>query len=321
MDNLCHTLVGAVLAETGLKRRTPLATAALVIGANLPDVDVLAYAWGPDTALGFRRGWTHGVLALAVWPFLLTGILLAWDRLVRRRRHPDAGPADPKVLLLLSALALLTHPLLDWLNTYGLRWLMPFRDVWYYGDVLFIVDPWIWLALGTGWLWSRHLSRRGRPGAERPARTALVLVAVYVAVLWGSKLAATHVARQAFAAQGIATGRLMAGPIALNPFRRQIVAETRDGYALGFVDWLRHPPFISANPSFVKKNEDPGIVRQVTATRPGRIFLHWARFPFFRVEEEPDGRTRVSIVDARYALRPGRGIGSLVVEVAQGGGR
>jgi inner membrane protein len=109
MDNLCHTLVGAALAETGLQRRTPLATAALVIGANLPGVDVLSYAWGPDVALGFRRGWTHGVLALAVWPFLLTGLLLVWDRLIRRRRHPDAGPADPKALLLLSAIALLFY--------------------------------------------------------------------------------------------------------------------------------------------------------------------------------------------------------------------
>ena len=68
MDNLCHTLVGAALAQAGLKKKTALATAALVIGANLPDVDVLAYAWGPDTALGFRRGWTHGLLALALWP-------------------------------------------------------------------------------------------------------------------------------------------------------------------------------------------------------------------------------------------------------------
>ena len=85
MDNLCHSLVGAALSRAGLGRRTALATATLVIGANLPDVDVFAYAWGADTALGFRRGWTHGVLALALWPFVLTGILMAWDRLVRRR--------------------------------------------------------------------------------------------------------------------------------------------------------------------------------------------------------------------------------------------
>ena len=170
MDNLCHTLVGAALAEAGLKRRTPLAVAALVIGANLPDVDVLAYAWGPDVALGFRRGWTHGVLALAVWPFCLTGLLLVWDRLVRRRRHPDATPADPRSLLWLSAIALLTHPFLDWLNTYGLRWLMPFRDVWYYGDTLYIVDPWIWSALGLGVALSRRELKGGNREKDRPPR-------------------------------------------------------------------------------------------------------------------------------------------------------
>src|SRR3712207_4622196 len=126
MDNLCHALVGAALAEAGLKKRTALATATLVIGANLPDVDVLAYFWGSDEALGFRRGWTHGVLALALWPFVLTGIMLAWDRSVRRRRHPDAPPADARSLFLLSVISILSHPFLDWLNTYGMRWLMPF---------------------------------------------------------------------------------------------------------------------------------------------------------------------------------------------------
>src|ERR671919_620239 len=97
MDNLSHTLVGAALGKAGLQKRTPLATAALLIGANLPDVDVLAYAWGAETAV-----------------------------------------------------AVLSHPLLDWLNTYGMRWLMPFRGVWSYGDTLFIVDPWLWLALSIG---------------------------------------------------------------------------------------------------------------------------------------------------------------------------
>src|SRR6185295_12562249 len=79
MDNLCHSLVGAALAEAGLKKRTALATATLVIGANLPDVDVFAHFVGSDFALGFRRGWTHGILALVLWPFILTGIMLGWD--------------------------------------------------------------------------------------------------------------------------------------------------------------------------------------------------------------------------------------------------
>ncbi len=75
-------MVGAALGEAGLKRSTPLAMPALVIGANLPDVDVAAHAWGGLAALEFRRGWTHGILALAVLPLVLVGLLLLWDRLV-----------------------------------------------------------------------------------------------------------------------------------------------------------------------------------------------------------------------------------------------
>lgn len=319
MDNLCHALVGAALAEAGLKRRTALATATLVIGANLPDVDVLAYAWGSDAALGFRRGWTHGLLALALWPFVLTGIMFAWDRLVRRRRHPEADPADPGALLLLSTVSILTHPFLDWLNTYGMRWLMPFRDVWYYGDVLFIVDPWIWLALGIGWLWSRWRSRRGKTWAERPARTALALVSVYILFLWGVKLASVEVARESLGEKS--TGRLMAGPLAITPFRRQIVAESGNQYALGTVDWLQDPRVVPGTPPFVDRNEDPAIRQAVEATYEGRIFLHWARFPFYEVEAGERDRMRVSIMDARYTINPGTGFGRLTMEVPAPPGR
>src|SRR5918999_1704760 len=152
MDNVCHTLVGAALAEAGLKRRTALGAATLMIGANFPDIDVVAVPFGHG--VDFRRGWTHGVLALAVLPFVLTGIMLAWDRWVAARSAARAGAARPRAdsraLLLLSAISILTHPTLDWMNEYGMRWLMPFSGRWFYGDALFIIDPWLWAALGLG---------------------------------------------------------------------------------------------------------------------------------------------------------------------------
>ncbi|WP_427967459.1 metal-dependent hydrolase [Altererythrobacter sp.] len=39
MDNITHSLVGALIGQAGLKKKTGLAMPALVIGANLPDVD------------------------------------------------------------------------------------------------------------------------------------------------------------------------------------------------------------------------------------------------------------------------------------------
>jgi inner membrane protein len=93
-----------------------------VVAANAPDVDVLSYAGGPYLALSFRRGITHGVPAMLVLPFVVAGAMLAWDRWVRRRREPTAPAAPYGALLALSALGVLTHPALDWLNTYGMRW-------------------------------------------------------------------------------------------------------------------------------------------------------------------------------------------------------
>ena len=109
------------LARAGLDGTTPLATATLVVAANAPEVDVLAYTQGEWFALAFRRGITHGVPAMAVLPFAVAGAMAAWDRLVRRRRRPDAPPARFPALLLLSFVGVLTHPTLDWMNTYGMR--------------------------------------------------------------------------------------------------------------------------------------------------------------------------------------------------------
>lgn len=160
MDPLAHSLVGAALAETGLRRTTPLATPTLIIGANLPDLDAVASLAGKDTSLLLRRGVTHGAIALVLLPWALAGTMLLYDRL-RRRRHPDRGP-PPRfaVLLALSYVGVLSHPLLDWLNTYGVRLLEPFSGRWFYGDTLFIIDPWMWLLAGCSVVLARARTRQ-----------------------------------------------------------------------------------------------------------------------------------------------------------------
>jgi inner membrane protein len=148
MDPVAHTLVGAALAETRFARRVPLAATTLVVAANVPDVDGVTYFVSGDLALLIRRGWTHGVLAMAALPVAVTAFALLLDKL-RRRRLPDAPAAPPGRLLALAGIAVLTHPAMDWMNNYGVRLLMPFDGRWFYGDALFILDPWFWLMAAT----------------------------------------------------------------------------------------------------------------------------------------------------------------------------
>jgi inner membrane protein len=165
LDNVTHSLAGAALGAAGLRRVTPLATATLVVAANIPDIDGLIYLLGdPYLAMAHRRGITHGVPALLLWPAVVLGIMMGWDRWVRRRRAPAADPIRPRAIVLLAFLGALTHPILDWLNTYGLRWLMPLSDRWSYGDAVFIIDPWLWLALGGGLFLGHSRGWRGNVG-------------------------------------------------------------------------------------------------------------------------------------------------------------
>jgi len=177
--------VGVALAQTGLGCRTRFAAAALVIGANLPDIDAVTMLGDLDLSLCWRRGWTHGALAMALMPALLACALWGSGRLFGQGRGRPKGAT----LLWLSYLAFLTHPLLDWLNTYGIRLLMPFDGGWFYGDTLFIVDPWIWLLLG-GAIFLSH-SRRAASLLGWVVATLLAALLVWTvppAALWPLKL-------------------------------------------------------------------------------------------------------------------------------------
>jgi len=261
------------------------------------------------------------VLALAVLPLLLTGAMLLTDRLARRINGSVLPSAtSPRELLLLATVSIVSHPILDTLNTYGVRWLMPFDGRWFYGDAVFIVDPWIWLALGIGVFLSRRRWREGRGFAAEPtgpARLALFLTAAYAAGMALSGVAARRIAaRELAAGAGEPVERLMLSPMPLSPYRRTVVAAQGDRYVVGTFRWLATPRVDPGSlRSFPRRRPEHPAVEAAVATSSGRRFLGWARFPTYRVDSQPDGGFVVHIVDLRYADRPGVSFGSVSVPV------
>jgi hypothetical protein len=83
LDNLAHTLAGAALGEAGLKKKTGLGMATLIIAANLADIDALGLLFGEN--LAWRRGWTHGPVAMLMLPPVLVGALVLFERPTGRR--------------------------------------------------------------------------------------------------------------------------------------------------------------------------------------------------------------------------------------------
>ncbi len=289
MDNLCHTLVGAALGEAGLKHRTRFGMLTLAVAANLPDIDAAVF-FTPFSHVAFRRGWTHGVPAQIVLPIALTLVLLAWDR--RRPDQGDGPPARAGWLLALSYLGVLSHVGLDYLNNYGVRLLMPWSGQWFYGDTLFIVDPWLYLTLGGGWWLAR------RRGHAAPARMGLGVAVAYISVMVVlAQSSRASVLEQWRALSGREPRAFMAGPVFLDPFHKQVIVDRGDGYDTGRFSWLSGTLTLAGRVSTLPP-DDPDVVA-AKADPEVRGILVWSRFPHFELEDGEGGR-KVVVTDVRF---------------------
>jgi inner membrane protein len=225
-------------------------------------------------------------------PLVLAAIMFAVGK--RRGRSDAPEPLSAPWLIALSYIGVLLHVGMDLLNNYGVRLLMPLQSRWFYGDTLFIIDPWLWLMLGGGvWLAVRQRS-------STPARGALLAAGLYVAAMVISARAARATVADAWTTvNGRPPVALMVGPMPVTPFSRTVIIDAGDRYATGVFRWPSAE--VQFDPQFVQKHAaDPrvAVARQAPYVS---AFLVWSRFPFWTLVDLPDGGTRVTVGDMRFS--------------------
>jgi inner membrane protein len=250
VDNLTHSLAGLIVGDAALALRrrygAPIAphypTVALttaVLANNLPDFDFL-YVGITGTRLGYllhHRGHTHTLAAVPLLALLAVAVVALGFRL---RRLPLAR-AD---LLELGALAVaggVLHVLMDYGNNYGVHPFWPLYGGWFYGDTIFIIEPWllivlIGMTLGIsrspalrGALLLGLLAVLGLAWAVRLASAALASALTAFAALWATWLWRASY-RQRTIAGGVALGVL---GLALAGTRHTVRANVREALQRG----------------------------------------------------------------------------------------
>src|SRR4051794_22673378 len=191
MDNLTHSLTGLMLSRAGLSKLTPRASLLLIVAANTPDLDIVSGLAGQARYVDLHRGLTHAwafAPVLAILPVLLARWSLAWPSWAQR----FVGGIEKGSVWswwkawLAAVIGIASHLLLDWTNNYGIRFGLPFESSWHRLDLLFVIDPWVWLVLLFGVI-GPFLSRMVslEIGAKRTsgggaAWFALVMFALYI---------------------------------------------------------------------------------------------------------------------------------------------
>ena len=195
-DNITHGLAAALLAQAGLRQRYgALATVALVVGAELPDLDSLFKLGGPVADFVHHRGITHSL-------FGGVGLALLGAALLRSVWHSHPYWR----VTWLVYLGVLLHIWMDYVTSYGTQIFLPFDAGRYTSDTVFIIDlcysgimitalllvrmvrrqrqvryqaaGLVWLLLGIGmWLSAAHL------GQQPWTHLALTRVGLYLVML------------------------------------------------------------------------------------------------------------------------------------------
>ena len=116
-------LTGACLSRCGLNRKTPYVTAAMVIAAAAPDLDMLWRFRGPVAELQHHRGIMHTFLGA---PFMALGTLISLMLFDRLRANRPPVPVRWIWVWFCALIADLSHILLDYTTNYGVRPFFPF---------------------------------------------------------------------------------------------------------------------------------------------------------------------------------------------------
>jgi len=307
MDNITHSLVGWTLGQTGLKRKSRKGLAALILGANAPDIDVFL-GWAPWAPLATHRGWTHSFLGgVLVLPLSLACVLWLLDRWQQRRGQTFKSglPMHFGWLVALSYIGCLTHPLLDWQTSYAIQLFSPFSDRWYHNDSLFILDVWIWLGLG-GAIWlSRRREQRGQVDWPKPAIAAAAALLLYIGA--NGALTAHAYDVPLVSAPHARPDVMIASPPPLAFWRRNLI--WRQGHAIwrGDYDPLASWNALAGHSGPVADGMANPIARQVLMGRADLArFRRWSILPMASVERHRC-YVRVQYQDARFGGRPGTG--------------
>jgi len=306
MEPLTHFFTGACMGRAGFNRKTAYATLAATLAAEAADIDVFWGLRGPVEALKHHRGITHAFIGVPVVAAATVGLVWLLHRWNESRRLEKLGKLNPAPgeplprrleprpvhwgwLYLTCFIAALSHILLDWTNSYGVRPFFPFNPRWYSGSLVFIAEPILWALFAMAFIfpWLFGLADR-EIGARRVrfrGRGWAIFALAGMVALWVWRWVEQSQARAMLNNTQVASApvlRTAVEPYPINPFRWHAILDTRDFYQIAEVNTFASSIDSDPQTDVLYKPENTPAVEAARRTFLGRVYLDWASWPVVR---------------------------------------
>jgi len=296
-------LTGLALSRAGLNRFCPRAVWLLVLSANAPDIDILAARQGAFRYLEMHRGYTHSLVGSPVMVVITIAVVAA----IFRQKLPWLKA------FFLCVVGLASHLLLDWTNSYGVRFGLPFSSRWFHLDLNSLYDGWILLVLVLAAIWpmfSRMVTREIGSKAVTTGRSmAIFALAFFLLFDVGRAILHNRVVAQLESRlyDGAPPLQAAALPDAFSPLQWTGIVETKARYHRYTIDALGQ--FNIANSQTFYKPAATPTLEAARTIDPFRYFLYFSRFPVWSLQPvigQSTRGTRLDLTDLRFGS-PGSG--------------
>jgi inner membrane protein len=290
------------MSRAGLNRLTPGATAILLISTNIPDIDIVALAWGAANYLHWHRYWTH---ALLLSPLLALASVAITRVFVRR-------PLPWLAATFVAWLGVVSHLFLDWINQYGIRFLLPFSPRWYQLDNASLFDLWIYAAFAVC-LFAPWLARLvgGEIGA-RPRTSAgqgwAIVALLFLGVYFTGRAVIHNRMIQILESRtydGSNPIRVAVFPESSSPFVWKGVVESESAYRVYRLNALAGM-FDPTDGRTLYKPEKTAAILAAEKIEAFREYEKFSQYPLWQSvpSAEVENGTQVDLVDIRFGFHP-----------------
>ena len=244
----------------------------------------------------------------------LAFVYLVYRLRLRLRPPKTSSTGRPRLavrwgyLYFVAVLAALSHLLLDYTTAYGIRLFEPFSYRWYSWDIVYILDPVIWIVLIAGLmlpaLFGLINQEIGARSKGPHGRVGAIFALVCFVLIWGvrdNQHRRALNAMNSFLYRGAVPQRVAAYPYAVNPFHWHGVVEAADFFETVPVNSLG-PEIDDSQARLFYKPEETRVTLAAKSSHFGRVYLDWAVFPFVQ-EQKLEGAARgyfVDFIDLRY---------------------